>query len=170
MNTTKDVNEELESDKPVWCSEHGRWECEEHGERCQHGNLLDDGCDKCVATAEWFDNLSAQRDKAGTEDVRVVESCSYPASVSVPSSNLSAVPVLAEQTTEVQTGARDHTKGYRNECSTVGGEARESNKQIARNDKFTADSRDGRQPLLLRYPVWDMTFSEYGDRNGWELP
>ena len=24
--------------------------------------------------------------------------------------------------------------------------------------------------LLLRYPVWDMTFSEYGERNGWEVP
>ncbi len=24
-------------------------------------------------------------------------------------------------------------------------------------------------PLLLRYPVWDMTFSQYGERNGWEV-
>ena len=24
--------------------------------------------------------------------------------------------------------------------------------------------------LLLRYPVWDMTFSEYGNLNGWEVP
>lgn len=24
-------------------------------------------------------------------------------------------------------------------------------------------------PLLLRYPVWDMTFSQYGERNGWGI-
>ncbi len=26
------------------------------------------------------------------------------------------------------------------------------------------------QPLMLTYPVWELTFSEYGEKMGWEVP
>jgi len=57
------------------------------------------------------------------------------------------VPVLAESTTEVQIGARCHTKGDANECSTVGGEAREGTTL-----NQTKDSRGGETFLMVILP------------------
>jgi len=44
-----------EPQEGVWCSEHGRWECDEHG--------YDDDLDKTEATCQWFDELEARRNK-----------------------------------------------------------------------------------------------------------
>jgi hypothetical protein len=41
---------------------------------------------------------------------------------------------------------------------------------LAESNKQAHPSCSGCAQLLLRYPVWDLTFSEYGNLNGWEIP
>lgn len=84
-----------EPQEGVWCSEHGRWECDEHG--------YDDDLDKVEATCQFYDELEAKRDK---EDLQ-------------------------------------------------GGNAGGS-------DLCVHVPADSPAPLLLRYPVWEQSFHEYG--------
>lgn len=56
----KDVNPELEGDRPIWCSEHGRWECD-----CEwEADLCETDPDNCWierATGEHINATTNQR-------------------------------------------------------------------------------------------------------------
>ena len=129
-----------------WCSGCSRWDADCDCQFCENCEVLNDPprdsglCEKCQATAEWFDELSARGDNAGGGDV-----CSCPAPSPAPLCDICGAKMVKQSDTYTY-------------CPLEG------------LFSHRAKPKKSKPILQLDYPVWRMSFSEYGEHMGWEVP